>query len=678
MNFYKLAFQNIKQMIGHYYLYFLSLSLLAAFYYIFTAMSQTIHLEMIGITGLSGTEFLLFGNFFMYIFAFTFIFFTNRFFLKRRWNEIGIYRFLGIKRRQIILLFVLEAVLLLCSALILGCVLGILLSKLFAMILLKMVGSTQSTTILWSLTAMIQTGKMFGYAGIFLIIYDMWYLYRHRLVDLLKKNHQAAHKNQWKFMDFLGSVISIYCLLFGYMQANKYANEYRYYFTDVQTIDMTRLVFGSFMVLFSVMIGTFFFFYSLLPFILIGFSKWRKFYYQKLRMFTIDRLVAYLRSYGVVLSVASILCGFSFAILSGAVLLIGSFDQYGKTQLNYNYIISDDYYSQFEQLREKAGFQVADKQKIPFKILPAQIKITTDKKLTTPVNIISIEMYQKIHQAKVDEKTPFLLTQGGFEIAKEEIDLQLANQQGNYYKVKVENNWGNLFNAAYSTPYLLVVSSDEFSKIIAPNYQLHFVNLVQDELSHPDMKSFDVELDRQDQVVSQLTFSVQTKGKQLFSTDEFHSKQDPVLKEETDQYFILSQKNISIQNLNVNTFRIIFGTLLFVAIFLGLLFLAASGSLIMVKQLSTIDEERRDYQVLQYMGVSKGMLKRSIYIQNVALFLLPMILSLLDCYFALKMYHIFVAFGSVKPVIILLFVIVCFYSLFQFGTMKRYLSTVFG
>lgn len=681
MNFYKLALKNVKQMISRYYLYFLSLGLLATFYYIFAAMSENIHLdELVGITGLSGGEFLMLGTLFMYLFVFTFIFFTNRFFLRRRWHEIGLYRFLGIKRRQISLLLLLEVLLLMSAALLLGLILGVLLSKLFAMILLKVVGSPQDTSLLFSIEAIKQTVRMFGYITIFVILYNTWYLYRHRLVDLLKKEQRHAYPKKIRVMDFLGSSLAIGCLVYGFSLANRYATKYQNYFRTNQSTILDNQVFTHpFLILFLIIIGTLFFFYSFLPLLLIFLTKWHKIYYRNLRVFTIDRLISYLRSYGIVLSVVSILCGFSLSVLGGAALLIETLNKYEKTQLKYNYVVSKDYYTQFEKIKKNyPDLQTEGHQMISFKILPAKITFGVKKsnELVTPINIVSFEKFREIYEVKKRREIPMLLTQAGSAIDPKEVNLQLANGQGDFEQVIIENGWQQAFNLSYETPYLFVLPQSDYEKIAAPDYSLAFVNLAQQDLFHPQIQQFDKELDQQNHVVGQLAFSVSEEKKQLVAEQLFEPKNQTLSKSKNEYLFTLKQQGVTIQDLNLNSFRVISGTLLFVTIFLGLLFLAASGSLIMVKQLSTAEEEKRNYRVLQYIGVPKNKLQRSVEIQNICLFFLPVILSLTDCYFALKMYRVFVTFERIGGLLVIFSGVLIFYIVFQIITTKHYIATV--
>ena len=71
-----------------------------------------------------------FGVVVMGIFAFIFLFYTNSFLLKRRKKEIGLYNILGMEKKHIGKILIIENVVISLSSIILGLLCGILFSKL--------------------------------------------------------------------------------------------------------------------------------------------------------------------------------------------------------------------------------------------------------------------------------------------------------------------------------------------------------------------------------------------------------------------------------------------------------------------------------------------------------------------------------------------------------------------
>ena len=86
----------------------------------------------------------------------------------------------------------------------------------------------------------------------------------------------------------------------------------------------------------------------------------------------------------------------------------------------------------------------------------------------------------------------------------------------------------------------------------------------------------------------------------------------------------------------------IFGGLLFIGIYLGILFLMATVLIIYYKQISEGYEDRERYQIMQKVGMSKKEVRDSIKSQVLLVFFLPLGASIL---------HITVAFKVLKKLL---------------------------
>jgi putative ABC transport system permease protein len=88
------------------------------------------------------------------------------------------------------------------------------------------------------------------------------------------------------------------------------------------------------------------------------------------------------------------------------------------------------------------------------------------------------------------------------------------------------------------------------------------------------------------------------------------------------------------------------GSLLFVGVFLGTLFLIATVLIIYYKQVSEGYEDRHRYEILQQVGLSKAEVKKSINSQVLTVFFMPLGVALLHICFAFHIvYELMRAFG---------------------------------
>ncbi|WP_341532716.1 FtsX-like permease family protein, partial [Latilactobacillus sakei] len=70
-------------------------------------------------------------------------------------------------------------------------------------------------------------------------------------------------------------------------------------------------------------------------------------------------------------------------------------------------------------------------------------------------------------------------------------------------------------------------------------------------------------------------------------------------------------------------------------------FMLATGSIIMLKQLSEAQEEILQYKTLKRIGMTYSEIKRTIYFQILIIFLLPIILGTLHAIFAIRLLSLF-------------------------------------
>ena len=104
------------------------------------------------------------------VFLFFFIWYAANVFLNQRKKEIGIYIFMGLDNKRISRMYALESVMVGLFSLIFGLISGVLFSKLFQMLLLKLSEISVDVEFSFSLQPVLNTG------GMFLVIYGFMIL----------------------------------------------------------------------------------------------------------------------------------------------------------------------------------------------------------------------------------------------------------------------------------------------------------------------------------------------------------------------------------------------------------------------------------------------------------------------------------------------------------------------
>ena len=131
-----MAADSIRKNKRLYFPYILTCICLTAMYYIivFLATSDEMLDSMLG--GGSANALLSLGSYVIVIFSLIFIFYTNSFLVRRRKKEFGLYNILGMGKRNIALIFLWETFFIALISIVLGLAFGVLMSKLFELLLL--------------------------------------------------------------------------------------------------------------------------------------------------------------------------------------------------------------------------------------------------------------------------------------------------------------------------------------------------------------------------------------------------------------------------------------------------------------------------------------------------------------------------------------------------------------
>lgn len=280
--FAKLALKNIKRSIKDYAIYFFTLVLGVAIFYIFNAIeSQT---AMLGInesaylvvdmmmTILSGVS-----VFVAFVLGFL-ILYASRFLIKRRSKEFGLYLTLGMSKRKISKVLLLETFFIGLISLAVGLVVGIALSQLTSVLVANLFEADMTNfTFVFSMSAFVKTLICFGIIYLVVMIFNTININRQKLINLLaggRRNEKIKNKNLW--LCTIVFVISVVMLAWSYWAVTAGVEEF-----------LMHGEMNVFIVLAVGGIATFLLFWSLSGLLLKIFMSWRGVYYRRLNSFTL-------------------------------------------------------------------------------------------------------------------------------------------------------------------------------------------------------------------------------------------------------------------------------------------------------------------------------------------------------------------------------------------------------
>ena len=129
MNTISMAFKNLRKNFSFYALYILSVSLVITVYFAFTSFSMN-NVMLEKISGDGRVESMCKAiSVFLIAFVIFYMSYSNRFFLRRRTKELGIYALLGYRKESILSLLISENIIIGIFALVMGLVSGAIMHK---------------------------------------------------------------------------------------------------------------------------------------------------------------------------------------------------------------------------------------------------------------------------------------------------------------------------------------------------------------------------------------------------------------------------------------------------------------------------------------------------------------------------------------------------------------------
>ncbi|WP_195335472.1 FtsX-like permease family protein [Paraclostridium bifermentans] len=223
MNLFKLSLMNIRQSIKNYGVYIFSMVFSIAVFYNFTTLifsKQFLEIKDLNAVSMAGGM-CAFVLIFFFIF---FISYSSKFFIEQRKKEFGIYTFMGVENKQIALMFSLEALIIGLISMIIGMGIGILLNKIFLMILVKLSYVNKVINFEINFISVIQTLLIFLIILIGVFIKEYICLIKTDISKLInaKKIYQLENNKLNNTKGVVGFIIIIlgYLLILKYKEAN--------------------------------------------------------------------------------------------------------------------------------------------------------------------------------------------------------------------------------------------------------------------------------------------------------------------------------------------------------------------------------------------------------------------------------------------------------------------------
>ena len=583
--------------------YILSTIFTIASFYILTSLSLGKNLDKLP-QGISATKQVLgFGVIVIAIFSAIFLFYTYSFLIKRRVREFGLYSVLGMTKKQIARILILETIFIAVITLVFGLAFGLLFDKLMLLVLLKLFTAGVSFGFVITPIAVFLTILLFGGIFFLLLIYTVIKISRLKIVALLKEENNGEREPKARF---ILAILGLGLTGYGYYLAQTIQN-------PIKAITM------FFIAVLAVIFGTYLIFMAVSITVLKLMKNNKTFYYKPKNFISVSGLLYRMKRNAVGLANICILSTMVLVTMGTTSALYAGSEEAYNTRFPRD-IIVNGYRSTEGKLAEieknvkkatqDAGVEAKDL--VSYNMLNVigrlngtEISYETGTvgsldKLRTVV-VIELKDYNKVSKEQKTlnngETLLFIDKKGKYEA--NEIAVQGVNLK---IKEKLTEFPGALGTAAANimdTYYVVVKDKDTVKEI---------ESALKKKLSISDDEGG---------IFNYVGFNISDKTKEAKVIENFKKLE--------------KEGNINIEGKaeNETNFKGFYASFLFIGMFISMIFVVSQVVIMYYKQISEGYEDKGKFGIMRKVGLTDRQIKQSIRSQVLMIFFAPLAVATL-------------------------------------------------
>lgn len=628
MNSFSIAYNNFKHNMRTYALHLMSMIFSVAIYYNFISLKynpQIMQLKgsmevMRGTTTAAAVLLLVFLIFF--------IWFSNAFFLNQKKKEIGIYAFAGIDNYKIALIFAIESFLLGLAAIIIGLLTGILFSKLFSMLLVKVAYLNVKLKFFISVEGAIET--IITFLVIFLIASLIGYfnIVRSNLIDLFNasKKHEGLPK-----VSYFKAIASILIIGTAY--------------TMCAALGKLEVIGCIPIITILTVWGTYWLFNAFFSMVMKYIVNKKSILYKGTNIISMSNIAFRIKgNYRTLATIAILIASAitAFGTVTSIKYSMGSLAL--DLPYSFTYVLQDSSNKSVDEkvnkaieesdhnvlLKEKSKFILVDKPKANYKFNDNDLMVVKASEFKNISRDLKVKNYKKLtERAQLSSGECIYIERPKVAISAEGNSRDKAFNIGNLnFKVKQELKtplFGGGLNSA-----ALVVSDLDYENIKSYFKEYEFTGIIVDD----QKKSLDLSMELR---------NIKEIDKSLYSfAEKYRSGYEP------------------------------YGVIFFIGSILALVFVLATGSIIHFKILSEAFMDKGKYETLTKLGITEDELTKVISNQVGIYFMLPLIIGSIHSCAAILILSRLINLNLIIPTIISIITFMIIYGMFYALTVRKF------
>ena len=583
--------------------YILSTIFTIASFYILTSLSLGKNLDKLP-QGISATKQVLgFGVIVIAIFSAIFLFYTYSFLIKRRVREFGLYSVLGMTKKQIARILILETIFIAVITLVFGLAFGLLFDKLMLLVLLKLFTAGVSFGFVITPIAVFLTILLFGGIFFLLLIYTVIKISRLKIVALLKEENNGEREPKARL---ILAILGLGLTGYGYCLAQTIQN-------PIKAITM------FFIAVLAVIFGTYLIFMAVSITVLKLMKNNKTFYYKPKNFISVSGLLYRMKRNAVGLANICILSTMVLVTMGTTSALYAGSEEAYNTRFPRDIIINGyrstegklaEIEKNVKKATQDAGVEVKDL--VSYNMLNVvghlngtEINYVSEftgsfDKIKSIV-VLELKDYNKVSKEQktlnTGETLLFIDKKGKYEA--NEITVQGVNLK---IKEKLTDFPGALGTAAANimdTYYVVVKDNADVKKI---------ESALKKKLNMSDEEG---------EVYNYVGFNISDKTKEAKVIENFKQLE--------------KEGNINIEGKaeNETNFKGFYASFLFIGVFISMIFVVSQVVIMYYKQISEGYEDKGKFGIMRKVGLTDKQIKQSIRSQVLLIFFAPLAVATL-------------------------------------------------
>lgn len=600
----KLAFKNVSKSLRDYAVYFITLAFGVCVFYMFNSIYA--QQDLMSVTESTGEAMVALSEILSYISVFVavilgfLIVYANNFFIKRRKKELAVYMTLGMGKRKISTILLLETSLIALAALAVGLLFGVIGSQFMSLFTAKLFEADMTEfKFVFAPDAALKSILYFGLIFIIVMIFNSFVISKFKLIDLLyasRKNETLKIKKTW--FSIVLFIFAILCLGFAYYLILTNGMIY------INSKFFTSILLG--------IIGTLLFFFSLATILTKLVQANKSLYFKNLNIFILRQLSSKVNTNFISVSVVCIVLLLTIGIFSSGYSMQNVLSSDLKQSAAYNMSL----------------FKFADSEGNDYKIydlLPLEIQSSNDITEWKELNIYrgklnegSLDNVDLTSFNYLNDSARFITISDYNDLLKMQGEKEIPLDNNHYYIYSK-----NLFTDKMADQFISKNISLEYGNAsLVPQKEIQTKNISNSEDSLlfivPDDFVTNMKVDS-----TILNINCTNRESEISLTKLIEDTLKDTGSKDIGIAYTISKENVYESSITSKAL------ISYLAIYLGIVFMITCAAILAIQQLSEATDNKARYDLLKKLGADKKMLNKALFTQIAIYFFLPLLLAII-------------------------------------------------